>query len=153
MSLQTSPHEEWGQHTVLYCSACHRETFEAWHKEQEVNRTGKWTGTECLVCQEILERIDWFDEPDIGGTCTLECHMVWQIYKKVLKGQNIYMAANTIANRYQGYPFCEEENIRKIELMVQKDQGFHWPMDEYIWKWKMTPSWKKGEHWSIDWYN
>ena len=85
MSLQLSPHEEWGKHTVLYCSACHRETFEAWHKEQEENRTGKWTGTECLVCQEVLERVDWFDEPDQGGTCALECHMVWQIYKKVLR--------------------------------------------------------------------
>ncbi len=41
MALKLSPHEEWGFHTVLYCSACHRETFEAWYREQEQFQTGK----------------------------------------------------------------------------------------------------------------
>ena len=50
MALKISLHEEYGSHTVYYCSTCHRETFEAWYQEQEASRQGKWTGTNCLVC-------------------------------------------------------------------------------------------------------
>ena len=154
MALKLSPHEEWGQHTVLYCSACHRETFEAWYREQEQFRTGKWTGTECLVCTQPLERTEWFDEPDQGGTCNLECHMVWQIYKKVRRGQDVYFAANSVSNKYDDYPFNEEENIRKAQLRIKKDQGFFWPCDEENWKFEMAPSWiqEKGHPSEIRYY-
>ena len=155
MALKLSPHEEWGLHTVLYCSACHRETFEAWYREQEQFRTGKWTGTECLVCTQLLERTEWFDEPEQGGTCTLECHMVWQIYKKTLKGQNVLQAAQTISNKYEGYSFSEEENIRKTHLRIKKDKGFFWPCDEENWKWEMAPEWirEKGHPTEIRYYS
>ena len=93
MALKVSPHEEYRSHTVLYCSSCHRETFEAWYTEQEATRTGKWTGTSCLVCQDILERCEWYDEQFISGTCTLECHMAWQIYQRILAGKNPLAAA------------------------------------------------------------
>jgi hypothetical protein len=154
MALKLSPHEEWGQHTVLYCSACHRETFEAWYREQEQFRTGKWTGTECLVCTQPLERTEWFDEPDQGGTCNLECHMVWQIYKKVRRGQDVYFAANSVSNKYDDYPFNEEEIIRKAQLRIKKDQGFFWPCDEENWKFEMAPSWiqEKGHPSEIRYY-
>ena len=80
--------------------------------------------------------------------------MVWQIYKKTLKGQSVLQAAQTVSNKYEGYPFSEEENIRKTHLRIKKDKGFFWPCDEENWKWKMAPEWicEKGHPTEIRYY-
>ena len=110
MSLKISPHEEYGTHTRFYCSACHRETFEQWYREQEEFRTGKWTGTPCLACTSILERCSWFDEFGYNGaTCDINCHMIWHAYIQYKRGKTLQQAINTIINRSQDYPFDEED--------------------------------------------
>ena len=98
---------------------------------------GRWTGTNCLICQDILERCEWYDEQFIRRTCTLECHMAWHIYQQILAGKDPLTAAQKIFNKYEGYPFSEKDNLTKTQLMVEKDQEFEFPIDECIWNWKM----------------
>jgi hypothetical protein len=155
MSALISPHEEYGQHTAYYCSRCHRETFEEWYREQEQYRQGKWTGTKCLACQQILERTEYLDVQDIGGTCSIDCHMAWQIYVRVRRGQDIDEATNIVSIRFHDYPMDEEESTRKAKLLLKREKEvFHNEAYQYAWEWELRcPLIRENEHWSKSFFN
>ena len=63
--------------------------------------------------------------------------MAWHIYQQILAGKDLLTAAQKISNKYEDYPFSEENNLTKAQLMMERDQGFKFPIDECIWNWKM----------------
>jgi hypothetical protein len=55
-------------------------------------------------------------------------------------------------NCLQKYPFDKEDIIRRTQLMVEKEKGFHLPVDEHIWKWKMKSDFERETtHWMDTW--